>query len=227
MPHGPASHFHRLAAAGLALTLLAGAGAGSLAIAAQAGPEAKTTSRITGAPKTGGFKVVSDYLRMPHGEYSMRWIGEPKITFDRPGQYGGLTFLVDGAPAPAGFRPEAVDPKSLAWIEGRKPLNGDDWPMTLDFVSVTPKTRLLARYEMPSAADFQEICASGDPQDAAFCAGTIRGALKTNACTPEGLDPAEAQKRVMTVIAASRPRDGELKFGLVKAAVAEAFPCPA
>lgn len=227
-PRGPASRAHKLAAAAIALSLLAGAGAGSLAIAAQAGPEERTTARITGLPVGGGFKVVSDYIRFGHpAERRIRWIGAPKITFDRPGDYGGTVFLVDGAPAPAGFRPEAVDPKTLAWIEGRKPLNGDEWPMTLDLVSVSPKTKLLAKYETADAVDYQRFCTSGDPQDTGFCAGVIFGVSRRYGCLPEGFDRSLAPDRVIPVIAAAKPKPGDSMFDLARSAVAEAFPCPA
>lgn len=225
-PRSDASPAHRLIAAAVALSLVGGAGAGSLAIAAQAGPETSTTSRIPEGPKQGGFTITSDHVQqLANGD--LRWNGEPRITFDQPGEGpNAVHLLVNGLPAPAGFRPEDVDPKSLAWIEGRRPAPNSGQPMTLDFVYRDAAQRR-AKYARSDAVDYQRYCASDDPGEYGFCSGMIFGSIASaGACLPAGLDIVDAPDRVLPVIAAAHPRAGESMKDFVRSAVRTAFPCP-
>lgn len=222
-PGGEDSRGHRLAVGGLALLLLAGAGAGSLAVAAQVGPEQKTTSQITASSSSSGLTVTSDYLQtMPNR--GLRWVGDPRIRFDKPGGEASFRFLIDGLPAPVGFRPEAIDPKSLAWIEGRS----GETPMTLNFVRKGSEAAVRqAKYDRADAVDYQRFCASEDPGEYGFCAGMIFGAIGKAACLPDGMDIVATPDRVIPIIAAARPARGEPMKAFVIEAVKTAFPCPA
>ena len=224
-PCGKASRRHRLAVGGLALLLLAGAGAGSLAIAAQTGPTPKTTSRISGGPLAGGFTVTSDFVeRRPHD--ILRWHGDPKVTFDESKGAQAITFMVDGRPAPADFQPDTLAPETLAFIEGRGSNGALGEPMALNFVLKTSAIASRAKYERADAVDFQRYCASSNPRERNFCAGVLLGLTdRAGVCAPEGTLTDVVVNRTLPAIARANPRSGEPLLDFAVEALAAAWPC--
>jgi beta-lactamase regulating signal transducer with metallopeptidase domain len=250
-PHGAASRSRLLLAGGLAAALASVVGAGSLAVAAQAGPPppiAPVTAPTKAQPEISpGIDIVADRSEtrpggpdVYTGAVQVRLIkvtGDPAVD----ARLAGVTFLLDGRPAAVGFDPSSLKPEATARVElVQEPAAQGQMRSTVNFISgpgtaepsKTQRSRYSMRSESPDkyrdadALDYQGFCRGNSPGEYGFCAGVLFGLSdKSGACVPKGMDGNLLVERTLPVIAAGSPKAGESLRAFAAASLKAAFPC--
>lgn len=239
-------------AAAAALSLAVAAGSGALAMVV-APPAAETP--LSGAPtppakgaRAGVTFLADEMIEQSDGPTLFK--GAVGVRLDRvtgdpteDARLAGVTFLIDGTPAPAGFDPATLLSDQVERVEltqgstsnGRATYQVNIIPGTGTKVP-SPRSRsrysmhnsLPVRYGDADAVAYQGYCASDEPGPVGFCAGVLFGlSEKSGACVPEGTDDNLLVERTLPVIAAGSPKAGEPVGDFAARSLKTAFPCPA
>lgn len=247
-PHGAPSRSRLLLTSGLAAALAGAVGAGSLAIAAQAGPPPRVAAPAETQLKISpGFEIVADRSDAQPGGPNVytgavqvrlvRVTGDPAVD----ARLAGVTFLLDGRPAAAGFDPGSLKPEATARVEiVQEPMARGQTRSIVNFISGTgtaePSKTERARYAMSSespdkyrdadALDYQGFCRGDSPGEYGFCAGVLFGLSdKSGACVPDGTDSNLLVEKTLPVIAAASPKAGESLRAFAAVSLKTAWPC--
>lgn len=237
-------------AAAASLCAIVAAGSSALAMVA-APPTAESVAPGASSPAPGrargGITFFADEVTtQPDGP--TLYTGAVEIRLDRvtgdpaiDARLAGVVFLIDGAPAPAGFDPATVAPERIQRVElTRDPTTGEQATYRVNIVSgggtrtpsATARSRVSLRsgpserYRDADALAYQGYCASDEPGPSGFCAGVIFGLSdQSGACVPEGMDPELLVKKTLPVIAAGQPESGDSLRDFVTASLRIAWPC--
>lgn len=239
-------------AAALSLSLVVAAGSGALAmVAAPSAAEAPLSSASTppATPARAGITFVADeMIEQSNGPTLFK--GAVEVRLDRAtgdpaedARLAGVTFLINGAPAPAGFDPATLPPDLIERVELTQGSTTSGRPTyQVNIVpgagTKTPSPRSRSRYSVHNspperyrdadAVVYQGYCASDEPGPVGFCAGVLFGLSDTSGvCVPDGTDDNLLVEKALPVIAAGAPKAGEPVRGFAIRSLKAAFPCPA
>ncbi|MDO8294959.1 MAG: M56 family metallopeptidase [Caulobacter sp.] len=239
-----------LTAAALSLVVAAGSGALAMVVAPPGTATPLSGASTPPAERAGGGVSFRADEAVEQRDGPMLFKGAVEVRLDRvtgdpteDARLAGVTFLIDGAPAPAGFDPATLPPERIERVELVEGSTNSGQPtyqvdIILGTGTKTPSVRARSSYHMRNgpreryadadAVAYQGYCASDEPGPVGFCAGVLFGLSdKSGACVPEETDDKLLVDKTLPVIAAGSPKAGEPMRDFATRSLRTAFPCPA
>ncbi|MDP1736089.1 MAG: M56 family metallopeptidase [Caulobacter sp.] len=238
------------AAVSLCVIVAAGSGALAMVVAPTAAATPLSGASTPPAERTGGGVSFRADEAVEQRDGPMLFKGSVEVRLDRvtgdpaeDARLAGVTFLIDGAPAPDGFDPATLPPERIERVELVEGSSNSGQPIyQVDIIlgtgTKTPSVRARSLYHMRSgpperyadadAVAYRRYCASDEPGPVGFCAGVLFGLSdKSGVCVPEGVDSNLLVEKTLPVIAAGSPKAGEPMRDFAMRSLKTAWPCPA
>lgn len=150
-------------AAAVSLSLVVAAGSGALAmVAAPSAADGSRTTTVVGEDARGGITIMADSMVLkPEGRGAV-YEGAVEIRLDRvtgdpaeDARLAGVTFLIDGQPAPADFDPAALPRERMLRVDLiAGPIVGEQATYKVNIIlgagTATPSARIRSQYRLRS-----------------------------------------------------------------------------